>query len=127
MVSVFLPKIWPKWAQIFLVSAKFFWRPKSKIRVDILKNVVKIANSSPKIGQIPLLNLNQGWDLRFCFFKGFISTLFKVFLIFCGFLRFFFRVILSRRAKNRRKKKATGYTLLGIISNSIRDTLLGII
>ena len=30
----------------------------NKFEVDILKNVAKIANSRPKIGQIPLLSLN---------------------------------------------------------------------
>ena len=30
----------------------------NKFEVDILKNVVKIANPRPKIGQIPLLSLN---------------------------------------------------------------------
>ena len=33
----------------------------NKFEVDILKNVAKIANLMPKIGQIPLLSLDINW------------------------------------------------------------------
>ena len=54
----------------------------NKFEVDILKNVAKIANLRPKIGQIPLLNLD---------FNGHNSIIFHPILTFfvlnCLFLR----------------------------------------
>ena len=39
----------------------------NKFEVDILKNVAKIANLRPKIGQIPLLSLDINWHSSIIF------------------------------------------------------------
>ena len=51
IVSSFRPNVCQNFGKN---GAKNFWRPKSKIRSRYLKNVAKIANFRPKIGQLPL-------------------------------------------------------------------------
>ena len=41
----------------------------NKFEVDILKNVAKIANLRPKIGQIPLLSLEINWHNSIIFYQ----------------------------------------------------------
>ena len=53
-----------------------------KFEVDILKNVAKIANLRPKIGQIPLLSLDILWYNSIIFYPILTS-----FILNCLFLR----------------------------------------
>ena len=50
--------------------------------VDILKNVAKIANLRPKIGQIPLLSLDFNWHNSIIF-----HHILTFFILNCLFLR----------------------------------------
>ena len=53
-----------------------------KFEVDISKNVAKIANLRPKIGQIPLLSLEINWHNSIIF-----HPILTFFIINCLFLR----------------------------------------
>ena len=50
----------------------------NKFKFDILKNVAKIANLRPKIGQIPLLSLNINWHNSIIF-----HPIFTFFILNC--------------------------------------------
>ena len=54
----------------------------NKFEVDILKNVAKIANLRPKIGQIPLLSLDIIWHNSIIFYP--ILTFFILNCLFLG-------------------------------------------
>ena len=54
----------------------------NKFEVDILKNVAKIANLRPKIGQIPLLSLDIIWHNSIIFYP-----ILTYFILNCLFLR----------------------------------------
>ena len=54
----------------------------NKFEVDILKNVAKIANLRPKIGQIPLLSLDINWQNSIIFYP-----ILTFFILNCLFLR----------------------------------------
>ena len=54
----------------------------NKFEVDILKNVAKIANIMPKIGQIPLLSLDCNWHNSIIFYP-----ILTFFILNCLFLR----------------------------------------
>ena len=54
----------------------------NKFEVDILKNVAKIANLRPKIGQIPLLSLDFKWHNSIIFLR-----ILTFFILNCLFLR----------------------------------------
>ena len=54
----------------------------NKFEVDILKNVDKMANLRPKIGQIPLLSLDIMWNNSIIFYP--ILTFFILNCLFLG-------------------------------------------
>ena len=54
----------------------------NKFKVDILKNVAKIANLRPKIGQIPLLSLDINWHNSIIF-----HHILTFFILNCLFLQ----------------------------------------
>ena len=54
----------------------------NKFEVDILKNVAKIANLSPKMGQIPLLSLDFNWHNSIIF-----HPILTFFILNCLFLQ----------------------------------------